>query len=315
MNDVTVTNIILLLIGFIISTTFTCYISRHHIPGLFQVIGRCCSSPMVAFRHFRQFMQRKPAEMHTEVEMSVRRVMTEVFSPSERGRRLTFVAEGIEDNDLHSISISTESPLHILQEPSLNMATATVASLSIGVLASKSLNAVLKNWAGKAVKDVHTLFSIGTDLRDECQSVLQKAGVTDAQTLVTVIQTALESLTTDFISRIDPFLSDSEKRWISSSTAFVMKEVIQLETKVVDTLPSGVFGCLKSGNTTTQLVASTPNSTLQYTPACSSPDAAPATDGITITVPASPMFQSVAGTVSSASPTISVPPILVSKLN
>ena len=263
-------------------------------------------------------MQRKPAEMHHEVEQSVRRVITEVFSPSERGRRVVFLEEEKEDNQLHSISIAAatfgESQVEeiIVVE---TMATATVASLSIGVLASKSLNAVLKNWAGKAVKDVHTLFSIGTDLRDECQSVLQKAGVTDAQTLVTVTQTALESLTTDFISRIDPFLSDSEKRWISSSTAFVMKEVIQLETKVVDTLPSGVFGCLKSGNSTSQLVASTPNSTLQYTPACSSPDAAPSTDGITITVPASPMFQSLAGTVSSASPTISVPPILVSKLN
>ena len=271
---------------------------------------------MVAFRHFRQFMQRKPAEMHHEVEQSVRRVITEVFSPSQNGRRLVFIEEAKEDNnDLHSISISDNPGPSILDIEGSSMATATATSLSVAVLASKGLNAVVRDWSGKAVKDVHVLYSIAVDLRDQCQHVLQKAGITDPQTLLSVTEAALQSLTTDFISRIDPYLSDSEKAWVSSASNFVLKEVIVLETKIVNTLPSGVFGCLKSGNTTTQVVAATPNSSLQYTPACSSADATPAVGQITITVPASPMMQSLAGTGSSASPTISVPPILVSKLN
>ena len=290
MDDYTALQVTLLLLGFFFAQVLVCHSYRSHLSALFQSINQFFSSPVQSIRAVRVFMTRPPPPpvTHIDVEMSVRRAVEEVLSPASQLRRMDR-AVSFEDEDTDNNEPLT---IIVIDPPNNSPMTATVASMSIAVLAQKVLNPVVKNWSNKAVSDLHVLYSIAVDLKDEAISVLAKAGITDPATLLQVTEAALTSLTQDFITKIDPFLDTTQQAYISSAAGLVLKEVMSVEEKIVQVIPVGAFSCLKSPKSQKQTVVTTPSTSLVYTAACSSPDVQssaiitmPSTPTATITIP------------------------------
>jgi hypothetical protein len=78
------------------------------------------------------------------------------------------------------------------------------------------------------------VYSIVVDVRDATEAQLAKLGITDAQTLLLVTQTALTGLLTNFGTLIDPPLPQCLQTAYASAVPMVVTEIIYIETSVVN---------------------------------------------------------------------------------
>ena len=118
-------------------------------------------------------------------------------------------------------------------------------SSTIAQAIQQVVQAVLVAWSGKSMRSIHALYSMACDVRDSAEAVLQRSDIVDGHTILSVSQTALTMLCTSLLRTIDPHLSSTEQAWVASAAGLVIREVIVLETRVLQEISTnGVFSCL-----------------------------------------------------------------------
>jgi hypothetical protein len=184
----------------------------------------------------------------------------------------------------------------------------TPTSAQISQVTGKVVTSTLVGWKNKFLSDLHVIFSIGVDVRDEASTQLAKLGVVDPATLVSVTTAGLTRLLTDFATQIDPTLPQCMQTLFISAIPLIVKEIVVCESAIVQELESSGLCCFSSNATTppaTVTTTVTPVSQLNYIPSCDatpSPSATAATT--TISVPSSPVTVTQPVVLSSGAPYI-----------